>query len=359
MVLSHRRSENSSLASIGAPSTTAESGREAVGNGLAAATVRPQRWQNWQDWAASPALHADHQSAPEPPVQFPRWPAAPSGPRQTRRRGRHEAASRETGSSGPSRRPTTGPQNCGFPDRGPPGLARHVFPLVDHDYEAVQISPSARDEAAAIREAAQREAAALTAQATNEAAAIREAAQRSTAELRARLDSLIGELGRITAAYVAESPAIPAMSAAGAPIPAAAAPPLPGAGPAPPGTRSARPATSPTRSGTMPGTGSTRSARPGAMPAQKPQNRPRQHQAMRVATYATTALVFFTLITGATEVGLHGFKFFLFREGGIGQTASSETDQQFLARQAAVHHVVAPKGRHHKKPHQAVAVNIK
>jgi hypothetical protein len=74
---------------------------------------------------------------------------------------------------------------------------------------------------------------------------------------------------------------------------------------------------------------------------------------MRLATYATAALLLFAVICGVTEVGLHGFGFFVFRAGGVGQTAGSETDQQYLARQAAAHHIVAPAERHPRKPHHA------
>jgi hypothetical protein len=76
--------------------------------------------------------------------------------------------------------------------------------------------------------------------------------------------------------------------------------------------------------------------RPRTTPASKPQPRPRQYNAMRIATAATATLFSFAAITGATELGLHGFKFFVFRAGGTGETAGTVgTDQQFLAHQAA------------------------
>ena len=81
---------------------------------------------------------------------------------------------------------------------------------------------------------------------------------------------------------------------------------------------------------------------------------------MRIASYATASLLLFSAITGATEFGLHGFKFFVFRAGGIGQTSGNENDEQFLARQAAAAHHVAPaKGRHAKDSHQTVVVHKK
>jgi hypothetical protein len=56
-----------------------------------------------------------------------------------------------------------------------------------------------------------------------------------------------------------------------------------------------------------------------------------------------------TLGAGATEIGLNGYRFFLLRENGIGQTNNNVTDTGFLAQRAkAAHHAAAPKGRHHK-----------
>ena len=81
---------------------------------------------------------------------------------------------------------------------------------------------------------------------------------------------------------------------------------------------------------------------------------------MRVASYSTAALLSFAVISGATEIGLHGYKFFVFRAGGVGQTPGNETDQQFLGREAATtHQVMAPKGRHARKPHHLVVVHAK
>jgi hypothetical protein len=85
---------------------------------------------------------------------------------------------------------------------------------------------------------------------------------------------------------------------------------------------------------------------------------------MRLATGATATLLSIAVVAGAAEVGMHGFKFFVFRGGGVGQTAGTETDQQFLARQAqqarraaaaeqaAARQTAAPRGRHHKTSHQ-------
>jgi hypothetical protein len=371
-----------------------------------AAAPEGHSWQDWQDyWGPPPELHPDHPSAPVPRVQVtadhpsgPMSAADPAGPdwRETtgyqRQPGpapgeavgyqRQPGPARgdlsgyqrqtgpgwqvitdyrgETGPVGPGPGPVTGQfQNSSSPNRDSLWTAGQVLTLAD--VQAAQIAQQAQDHAAAIREVAEREAAAITQQATNradaitqqatgQAAATREAAERAAAEMRAWLASMSGELGRV-AAYVTESLAAPAVPAT--------TPALPAARPAVPATRSALPATRPARPDTRPGTKPARPARPRTTPTKKPQKRPRQHQAMRIATCATAALFLFAAITGATEVGLQGFKFFVFRAGGVGQTAGTETDQQFLARQAAAaHHVVVPKGCHHRKSH-AVEVHNK
>ncbi|HXW88255.1 MAG TPA: hypothetical protein VEJ42_08340 [Streptosporangiaceae bacterium] len=79
---------------------------------------------------------------------------------------------------------------------------------------------------------------------------------------------------------------------------------------------------------------------------------------MRIATWGTAAAVALAAIGGATEIGLHGFSFFVFRNGGTGETPGSQTDQQFLSKQAtAAHQAAAPKGRHHKTSDQTVQAN--
>jgi hypothetical protein len=129
--------------------------------------------------------------------------------------------------------------------------------------------------------------------------------------------------------------------------------------PAPPHSRPAEPArpdrpAKPERPDSKP----AEPAKPKTTPASKPQKRPRQLQAMRIATYSTAALLSFAVISGAAEIGLHGYKFFVFRGGGVGQTPGNETDQQFLAREAAAaHHAAAPTGRHARKSHGVVEVH--
>jgi hypothetical protein len=320
---------------------------------------------------------------------------------------------RETGPYGPGPGPATGRfQNGPAADSDTRWRFAQVLTLADG--QAAQIAQEAQDYAAAVREAAERDAAAIaeqatdradaiarqaadraaaiteeatgqavaiTEEATGQAVAIREAAERETAELRARLDSMSGELSRL-AAYVTENLASPAMPAIAPVLPGTrpafpdAEPVLPDISPTRPDARPSRPDTRPgtrtatpdTRPGTRTATPDTRpgtrTARPGsaprtrpagpakqtATPAKKGQALGRQRRAMRIATAGTAALLSIAAIGAVTYTGIHGFRFFVFREGGQGETPGSFLDTNFLARQAAAaqHHDSAPKGRHHK-----------
>jgi len=219
-------------------------------------------------------------------------------------------------------------------------MAGQVLTLADD--QAAQIAQEAQDDAAAIRGAAEREA-----------AAIREAAQREAAELRARLDTMLGDLGQVVAAYIANTLATPEG--------AMAAPARPKAEPGRlPGTTASLPAATPVAPDTTPGTRPatpanprTRPAGPRTAPAKKPQQKSagRQKTAMRIAKYSTAALLVFALGSSAAEIGAHGYKFFVFRENGQGDSPTGPSDPQFLAQQAKAAHA-APKGRHHKAPSQ-------
>jgi hypothetical protein len=79
-------------------------------------------------------------------------------------------------------------------------------------------------------------------------------------------------------------------------------------------------------------------AKPAAIPTAKPAHAPaakprtgkaaaprakpkaRQLVAIRVMTVITATLVLFAVVTGVTEIGLHGFAFFVFRSVGTGET---------------------------------------
>jgi hypothetical protein len=45
--------------------------------------------------------------------------------------------------------------------------------------------------------------------------------------------------------------------------------------------------------------------------------------AVRAMSVFTAALVLFALTAGASEVALHGFKFFVFRSAGTGETSGA------------------------------------
>ncbi len=401
----HRRSEiEPSLASVYAPANTSELWIDPKGHAW-------QEWENWQDWGPPPAMHPDHPSAPVPRVQLPddgydggnRRPLLPSrrdhaGYLRHTSPGWQQATDhrREAGPPGPVRGPATGRlPNGHFPGRDSLGTAGQVIALAEG--RAVQIAEEAQDyaaairevaereaaaitqqaagqaaiaretaerEAAAIREAAEREAIAITRRATGQAAEIREAAERDAAGRQARLDSMSGELGRV-AAYVTETLATPAMPATAPALPASAPPrhesrsaghqACQAQGQA---CRSGETCDSASQACDSASQAAAVPAKPAAVPARKPQKPGRQQQAMRIATAATAALCLFAVGTGAAEIGVHGLKFFVFREQGQGQSTEGPTDQQFLAGQAAAtHHAVTPKGRHHKKPHKALEVH--
>ena len=56
---------------------------------------------------------------------------------------------------------------------------------------------------------------------------------------------------------------------------------------------------------------------------------------MRIATAGTVAVFSIAIIAAGANIAHFGFKFFTFREAGAGETGGAETDQNFLAQQAA------------------------
>src|SRR5262249_12580579 len=138
-----------------------------------------------------------------------------------------------------------------------------------------------------------------------QAAAIREAAEREAVELRAHLLAMSAELARM-AAYVTEnlaSPPQPGVKTISVPVlkPAAEPEAAPAAKPV------ARPATAPR-------------GRPAGRPPTKPTTKPktRQYRAMRRISVAAALLVVFVNASSAAEIGLHKYKFFVFRSSGTG-----------------------------------------
>jgi hypothetical protein len=68
-----------------------------------------------------------------------------------------------------------------------------------------------------------------------------------------------------------------------------------------------------------------------------------------VARIGAITLVAFAITAGITEFKLHGPDFFVFRQGGTGQTPGSTTDlqfQQLQAKAAQEHHSVSTRQGH-------------
>jgi hypothetical protein len=208
-------------------------------------------------------------------------------------------------------------------DAGSVQLASWI--ISEANQHAAEIRHEARDLATTSLAGAKQEADQLVRQASEQAAATLAAAEVEAAEIRATVTKLSGELGGM-AAYVTQSlmpfapPAIkPVMPPALEPItkpalePAATTETLPAARPtAKPATKpAARPRPEPT-------------AGPGARSVAKAKaRRPRQLVAIRVMTVFAAALFLFALVSGSTEVALHGFRFFAFRSAGTGETPST------------------------------------
>jgi hypothetical protein len=214
----------------------------------------------------------------------------------------------------------SGPQDSGSfrggPMAAPPGGRA---PAVDQAWS----------QATAIREAAEKDAAAIR----QEALGIREAAEREAAEMRAAILSMSQQLSQM-AAYATErfpSGGAATALAAAAPAALAAAPAAPTTRPAPrpaaPGTRPRpAPATRPGRPAACPGRPVTRPGQPAARPST---SQGRQARAGRKMFAMLAVLVTAGTITGAAQMALHGGRFFLFRENGAGASETGLTDTQF------------------------------
>jgi hypothetical protein len=210
-------------------------------------------------------------------------------------------------------------------DAGSSQLADWI--IEDANQQAAEITREARNQASSSLADAHEEAAELVRRTGEQAALTIEAAELQAAEIRATMMKLTTELTGM-AAYVTQNltPAPAAPSAFAPPTAKPATQPVtsPAAEPAaePGAAPSARPAAAPrARPGGSP------AARPGATPTARPAAKPnaksRQHAAVRVMSVFTAAMVLFALTAGGTEVALHGFKFFVFRSAGTGQTSGS------------------------------------
>ena len=280
----------------------------------------------------------------------------------------------------------------GAPSRGEPvRLATKL--LAEADTQATTIRQQASDQAAATIAAAQQEGAEIRRQAADQAAATIAAAEQEIAERRNAILAMTAELGGM-AAYITENlasppdvlpptrPLGPASRAAAAALPAApAAAPAAGAAAAAAapaaleaGGRSAtKPLPSPAaRSARTARAGATTAApprkpRPAAAPGTDPGStaKGRQVSAMRKSMAVLATLIVVGGVTGASEVGMHGLKFFLFRNAGAGAGNSQDLDENQGPGQpdapGAHHDPVNPpaKGKHHKKGHHGKQQSIK
>jgi hypothetical protein len=195
---------------------------------------------------------------------------------------------------------------------------------------AERILTEAGDQAAEIVTTAEHKAAEITQSAADRAAATVTTAEREAAEMRAATTKMTVELGRV-AAYVVENLAVstePATKPGDPPAAKLATPPVtePQARPTTKTAsrpqrdatenliKPARPARSATRPAARPGISPRRT--PAARPAAKP--KARQVGAWRKMVAALAVLFLVGITSAATEIGLHGFSFFVFRNTGAG-----------------------------------------
>jgi hypothetical protein len=216
-------------------------------------------------------------------------------------------------------------------DAGASQLADWI--IEDANQQAAEITREARNQASSSLADAQKEAAELVRRTGEQAALTIEAAELQAAEIRATMMKLTTDLTGM-AAYVTQSlSAAPPSTTPPAAAPPAAAPSAFSPPTASPATnrRPAQPAHGPaaapvaeprpTPSARPVATSrSTPAAAPTGRPDGQPNAKSRQHAAVRVMTIFTAAMVLFALTAGASEVALHGFKFFVFRSSGTGET---------------------------------------
>jgi hypothetical protein len=297
---------------------------------LSAANERPLLTDpNWSSsevsprpqWNGPPLLPPDHPSAPVPRVHAALVPGAgvvvwnPA-------RSMSPGLPRSRPNSGPPRPPQRMPG--GQPNRGT--AARPGPGVYDHrpgQYPGPQARLSARP---APRGNGRQDAGQDVAAIRQEATAMRQAAEKEAAHLRAVILSLSEQLSQVSA-YIRENVASPG-GLATMPAPSFA-PPRPRTRPNGPATRPPRPRTPQGRPAGLAGPGRPRIAR-----AQDTAGR--QRKAMRIAAGATAATFSIAVIAAAANIAHFGPKFFVFRENGAGETGpNGGTDQDFLAKQAA------------------------
>jgi hypothetical protein len=218
--------------------------------------------------------------------------------------------------------------------------------------QAAEIRGQARERMLASIAGAEQEAAELLRKASEQATAALTTAEQEAAEIRAAVTKLSEELGgvatRLAENFVGFAP--PGTKPATRPAAKPAAQPEAKPAAAPDAEPKARPARPADRTATKPepgaagqpetglaaesatgiatgmatGIGTVPTTRPARGPAapgrSKPKGAPRQLVAARVAAATTAALLVFGAAAGVTEIGMHGFAFFVFRSAGAGST---------------------------------------
>jgi hypothetical protein len=308
-----------------------------------------QRQVDYQGDFGQYALHPDHPSWPE--SQFPPWP---DGGAQVSEYLQAPVAvvdwaQPDVSYTQPDVRYAQ-PAREQIWDAGSSQLSDWI--IADANEQAAEITREARGQAATSLADAHNEAAELLRRTGEQAALTLEAAERQAAEIRATVMRLSTELTGM-ATYVTQSLTSPQQASASPAFapPAPAAPTSPSPTSPSPATRqfaqptvwpvsqpAAEPATAPSvqpaasprvRPAATPGGKPARrpaaepAATPTVRPAAKPNAKSRQVVAVRVMTVFTAAMVVFALTAGASEVALHGFKFFVFRAAGTGETSGS------------------------------------
>lgn len=198
------------------------------------------------------------------------------------------------------------------------------------DYEAASITQQASlqaamitrrvtHEATEIRDAARREADRLMQQASLQAAAVREEAEIQAAEVHTAVMSMQTELSELAERIRTTFPH-PVLPPDAPPDARPAARPTIGPSTRPPTGPKARLRTGPQER--LAGKPPARAAgKPQAQSAKKSASAPgRQGAAMRLAVIATCALFLVAVVAGVMEIHLHGWKFFIFRSVGTGET---------------------------------------
>jgi hypothetical protein len=299
---------------------------------------------------------------PGPDGRAPRGPAGPGwdggqGPGPVRSQGGVWDAGQAAGQMATLTRP-------GAPGRGEQPVRLATKLLAEAGTQAATIRQQASDQAAATIAAARQEGEEIRRQAADQASATLAAAEKAIADRRAEILTMTAELGGM-AAYITENltappGTLPPARPLGAPGRATKALP---AAPAPEAAAAAGPAAleAGTRSPAKPRPGPAPAAAP-PRPARKPPAKPaegpgmakgRQVSAMRKSAAVMAALIVIGAATGASEIGLHGLKFFLFRNAGAGAGNSQDLDENQGPGQpgapGAHHDPLNPpaKGKHH------------